>query len=174
MEIGAGAGALTLPLARRGLEVTAVERDPEWVGRLRELLRGWAGSVRVVEADFLRWRWPDAPFRVIGSLPFGVTTEILRRLFDDPRTPLVRADLVLQWEVARKRAESPPATLLSATWAPWWRFRLGRRIPAHAFRPEPRIDAGLLTVTRRDPALLPLGAVRAYGKFLRKQWPFRE
>jgi 23S rRNA (adenine-N6)-dimethyltransferase len=173
VEIGAGAGALTLPLARRGLQVTALERDPEWVGRLRSSLHGTAGSVRVVEADFLHWRLPAEPFRVIGSVPFGVTTEILRRLFDDPHTALVRADLVVQWEVARKRAESPPATLLSAAWAPWWRFRLGRRIPSHAFRPEPAIDAGLLTVTRRDPALLPLEAARAYGKFLRKEWPFR-
>jgi 23S rRNA (adenine-N6)-dimethyltransferase len=173
VEIGAGAGALTLPLARRGLEVTAVERDPEWVRWLRSRLSGTGRSVRVVEADVLRWRFPDAPFRVIGSVPFGVTTEILRRLFDDPRTPLVRADLVVQWEVAQKRAESPPATLLSAAWAPWWRFRLGRRIPAHAFRPEPSIDAGLLTVTRREPALLPPEAARAYGKFLRKEWPFR-
>ena len=172
VEIGAGAGALTLALARRGLEVTALERDPEWARWLGSRLSGSA-HVRVVEADVLRWRFPATPFRVIGSVPFGVTTEILRRLFDDPRTPLVRADLVLQWEVARKRSESPPATLLSAAWAPWWRFRLGRRIPASAFRPEPSIDAGLLTVTRREPALLPLEAARAYAKFLRKEWPFR-
>src|SRR5262249_30161972 len=172
VEIGAGAGALTLPLARRGLEVTALERDGEWVRFLRTRLSG-TPNVRVFEADVLRWRFPAAPFRVVGSVPFGVTTEILRRLFDDPRTPLVRADLVVQWEVARKRSESPPATLLSAAWAPWWRFRLGRRIPASAFRPEPSIDAGLLTVTRREPALLPAEAARAYGRFLRKEWPFR-
>jgi 23S rRNA (adenine-N6)-dimethyltransferase len=173
VEIGAGAGALTLPLARRGLEVTALERDREWAERLRARLAGSGGAVRVVEADFLDWRLPPAPFRVISSVPFGVTTEIFRRLFDDPRTPLLRADLLVQWEVARKRTESPPATLLSTAWAPWWEFRLGARIPAHAFRPVPRVDAGVLTVTRREPALLPAEAARPYAAFLRREWPFR-
>jgi len=173
VEIGAGAGALTLPLARRALEVTALERDPEWAAKLRSRLSGAGGRVRVVEADFLGWRLPTQPFRVISSIPFGVTTEIFRRLFDDPALPLVRADLVVQWEVALKRTESPPATLLSTAWAPWWEFRLRERLPAWAFKPVPRVDAGLVTVTRRDPALLPVEAGRAYGAFLRSQWPFR-
>lgn len=173
VEVGAGAGALTIPLARLGAEVIAVERDPDWVAHLRARACGVAShSVRVVEADFLTLRLPERPFRVIGSLPFGVTTEILRRLFDDPRTPLERADLIVQWEVARKRAESPPTTLLSTAWAPWWEFRLTRRIPAAMFRPVPRVDAGLLTVTRRSPALLPPAMTRAYAQFVRARWPF--
>src|SRR5262249_12884938 len=102
---------------------------------------------------------------------FGVTTEIFRKLFDDPRTPLLRADVVVQWEVARKRAESPPRNLLSTAWAPWWRFELVRRIPAHAFRPVPRVDGGVLAVTRRDPAILPESLGARFAAFLRSQWP---
>ena len=50
---------------------------------------------------------------------------------------LVRADLIVQWEVARKRAVMPPSTLLSATWAPWWSLRgrpahPGERLPSRA------------------------------------------
>lgn len=171
VEIGAGLGALTLALARRGLRVLAVERDPVWAGRLRARLRD-TPRVRVVEADFLALPLPAEPFRVTGSLPFGRTTDMLRRLLDDPDTAMRRADLIVQWEVARKRAAQPPATLLSTAWAPWWELRLGRRIPARSFRPVPAVDAGLLTVTRRDPPLLPAAMAGPYARFLQQHWPF--
>jgi 23S rRNA (adenine-N6)-dimethyltransferase len=173
LEIGAGAGAVTLALARRELEVVAVERDPILAGALRaQLARVGARRVRVLEADIRSIALPRRPFRIVGSLPFGATTDILRQLFDDPSLPLERADLIVQWEVARKRAEHPPSTLLSTVWAQWWEFRLGRRIPAAAFRPVPRVDAATLVVTRRDPPLLPPALARDYAEFVRARWPF--
>lgn len=172
VEIGAGRGALTRALAEHPVEVVAVELDPVWAGRLRdELRRAGAGRVRVVHADFLAFALPARPFRVIGSLPFGRTTDMLRRLFDDPRAPLERADLVVQWEVAVKRTCGEPRTLLSTAWAPWWEFQLGRRIPATAFRPVPRADAGVLVATRRAPALLPPALAGAWARFVRAHWP---
>jgi 23S rRNA (adenine-N6)-dimethyltransferase len=169
VEIGAGSGALTLPLAERGLDLMAVESDPDRARPLRARLHGRA---RVVEGDFFTTRLPARPFRVISSLPFGDTTAILRRLFDDPLLPLERADLIVQWEVARKRAAIPPTTLLSTAWAPWWEFHLGRRIPASEFRPIPRVDAGVLVATRRAHPLLPPGMAAAYARLVREGWPF--
>jgi len=174
VEIGPGSGALTFALARLPVEVTAVELDPVWAERLRERARReHADNVRVVHADFAALRLPDAPFRAIGSLPFARTTDFLRKLFDDPQSALARADLIVQWEVARKRAAAPPETLLSTQWAPWWEFRLGRRIAAREFRPVPRVDAALLVARRRDPALLPSEMTRAYAEFVRRGWPFK-
>lgn len=151
----------------------AVELDPVWAARLRQHVERTApGCVRVVEADFRGFPLPTRPFRVIGSLPFGQSTDILRHLLDDPTGSLERADVVVQWDVARKRAALPPATLLSTAWAPWWEFRLGRRIPAAEFRPVPQVDAGVLVVTRRHRPLLPAGMARAYAGFVRAHWPF--
>ena len=174
VEIGAGAGALTSALARHGVEVVAVEIDPRWAERLRARVARMAhpGRVRVVQADFLALPLPDRPFRVIGSLPFGRTTAVLCRLLDDPRVPLARADVIVQWEVARKRTAAPPSTLLSTVWAPWWELRLGRRIPAAAFRPVPSVDAAVLVVTRRDRPLLPPAMAGLYARFVRAHWPF--
>ncbi|HEU4429228.1 MAG TPA: rRNA adenine N(6)-methyltransferase family protein [Myxococcota bacterium] len=172
-EIGAGSGALTRALAAHPIEVIAIELDPVWAERLRaDLQREGHRRVRVVRADFFRVPLPSRPFRVIGSLPFGRTTEICRRLFDDPSVPLERADLIVQWDVARIRAAQPPSTLLSTVWAPWWEFRLERRIAAGSFRPIPRTDAGMIAVRRRVPPLLPVAMARAYDSFLRERWPF--
>jgi 23S rRNA (adenine-N6)-dimethyltransferase len=173
VEIGAGLGAVTFALARRSLDVVAVELDPDWAAKLRERVRRECpGRVRVVEADFRAWPLPATPFRVVGALPFGATTDILHRLFDDPAVPLVRADLIVQWEVARKRAADPPTSLLSTVWAQWWEFSLGMRIPAHAFRPVPRVDGGVLVATRRERPLLPPALAADYAEFVRARWPF--
>jgi 23S rRNA (adenine-N6)-dimethyltransferase len=175
VEIGAGRGACTHALAGCGVDVVAIEPDPRWAALLRRDMRH-RPNVRVVEADALTQRLDvlaeGRPYRVLGSLPFGVTTALLRHLFDDPdpgRAPW-RADLVVQWEVARKRAAAPPTTLLSTTWAPWWSFEVVRRIPAQSFRPVPAVDAAVLRVVRRSPAILPEGMAAGFAEFVRQAW----
>jgi 23S rRNA (adenine-N6)-dimethyltransferase len=173
VDIGAGSGVLSTALADRGADVVAVELDPVWASRLRSLAHHqFPGHINVLQVDFLSWRPPRRPFRVVACLPFGATTAILHRLLDDPKTPLERADLVVQWEVARKRTLTPPTTLVSTGWAPWWEFHLGPRIPAGDFRPVPRVDGGTLVITRRAPQLLPTSMATAYSAFVRHHWPF--
>jgi 23S rRNA (adenine-N6)-dimethyltransferase len=171
VEIGPGRGACTFALARRGVRVIALERDPAWADALRnEVRRRRLDNVTVVRADALDAGLPRRPFRVFGSLPFGFTTAILRRLLGNPSGELQRADVLVQWDVARKRAASPPSTALSTAWAPWWTFEVGRRIPAHAFRPVPGVDAAMLHVARRRPPFFPLHMAPAYADFVRRQW----
>lgn len=171
LEIGAGSGVITSALARREVDVVALEVDPVCALKLAGVVAAARMSrVRVVRADVLTYPLPKRPFRIIGSLPFGRTTAILRRLLDDPRTPLQRGDLIVQWEVAKKRAGIPSLTLLGTAWAPWWEFRLEDRIPATAFKPVPRVDGCHLVVGRRDQALLPPEMAMAYGEFVRTWW----
>jgi 16S rRNA A1518/A1519 N6-dimethyltransferase RsmA/KsgA/DIM1 with predicted DNA glycosylase/AP lyase activity len=77
----------------------------------------------------------------------------------------MRADLLLQWEVARKRS-GRARTAVSAAWSPWWRFRLGRRIPSTAFRPRPAADGGILVIERRAEPLLPTTEHDAFRSFV--------
>ena len=179
IEIGAGRGSCTFALAELGVEVVAVEKDVHFAAALRrDVRRRGLTNVKVVEGDVLAAGVSlgrlagGRPFRVLGSLPFGATTSMLRLLFDDPASSSApwRADLVVQLEVARKRAAIPPTTLLSTTWVPWWRFDLGRRIPATAFRPVPAVDAAVLRVTRRATPLLPTRLAKSYADFVRQSW----
>ena len=118
----------------------------------------------MVEADLLRVALPGEPFRVVANLPFNTTTPLLHRLLDNPSIPLTRADLVLQWEVVRKRS-GRPRTALSAAWSPWWSFRAGRRIPSTAFRPQPAVDAAVLVIERRTEPLLKADAAQPFAVF---------
>jgi 23S rRNA (adenine-N6)-dimethyltransferase len=165
LEIGAGSGRLTAELARVAGQVIAVELD---AGLAHELRARVAGNVTVVEAHALRFQLPDEPFRVVANLPFGQTTSILRHLLDDPSVPLERADLVVEWGYALKRAAVWPSTLLGAAWGAWWTFRIDRRLAAVCFEPKPSVDAGVLVVGRRDPPLVPVSEGRAYAEFVRR------
>jgi 23S rRNA (adenine-N6)-dimethyltransferase len=153
-EIGAGTGRLTTALADRGADVLAIEIDPELAERLRRRFAG-IDRVCIIEGDALEVLLPACPFRAFGNVPFAITTPVLRRLLD-PRSLMTRADLIVQLEVARKRSAVWPTTLLSLSWGPWWTFALTRQLPAAAFDPIPTVDAGVLTVERRDRSLLGL------------------
>lgn len=153
LDIGAGNGLITQEIARRGARVVAIERDPALVRRLRGRF-GPDSGVSVVAADVLTTPLPGEPFMVVANIPFGITTKILRRLLEDPDGMLRRADVIVQSEVARKRGTGGRGTLLNALWEPWFEFTAGQRVPRAAFRPQPRVDAAVLTVRRRDRPLI--------------------
>src|SRR5215472_389912 len=163
VDIGAGNGLISAALVRRGAQVLAIERDPSLADRLRAKFATWP-VVTVVEGDVLETPLPDGPFRVVANIPFGITTKILRHLLD--ADALVRADLIVQAEVARKRGTGGRGTLLNAGWEPWYEFGSGARIAATAFRPRPRVDAAVLIVTRRSPPLVDPASRRDYVDFV--------
>lgn len=167
IELGAGDGALTRPLARLGRPLTALEIDPRRARRLATSVRADAtadAEVEIVCADILRHRLPDTPHTVVGNLPFHLTTAVMRKLLAaDAWTCAV---LIVQWEVARRRAGVGGASMLTAIWWPWYDFRLLRRIPAASFRPMPSVDAGLMTMHRRPVPLVT--EQRGYQTFVKQ------
>lgn len=149
LEIGPGDGALTVPLAALGRPITAVEIDPRRAARLDART---PALVAVEQADILEVNHPAGAHVVVGNLPFHLTTAILRRLLAAPEW--TDAVILVQWEVARRRAGVGGATLLTAAWWPWYDFALLERVPARAFRPVPAVDGGLLRIRRRPRPLV--------------------
>lgn len=164
LEIGAGTGVLTGALAEHAQHVLALETDRGFVRRLENRFRT-TPRVDVMEADALEAALPEDPYRVVANLPFQLTTPLLRRLLD-PGGALLRADVVVQWGFATKRARQRPSTLLSLSWMPWFELTVSRRIPRRRFRPPPSVDAAVLTMTRRPDPLLPPEDRDAYVRLL--------
>ncbi|MCT1460379.1 23S ribosomal RNA methyltransferase Erm [Aestuariimicrobium sp. p3-SID1156] len=157
IEIGPGDGALTTPLSQLGRPVTAVEIDTRLARRLTERL---PSHVEVVADDFLTYRLPTSAYVLVGNLPFHQTTAILRRILHSPAW--TDAIVLVQWEVARRRAGVGGATMMTAQWAPWFEFTVHSRVPARAFSPRPGVDGGILTIHRREHPLLPLAQRRQF------------
>jgi 23S rRNA (adenine-N6)-dimethyltransferase len=153
---------LTRALVTHGAHVVAVELDPALA---RDLVRRFADDdVAVTCADMSRIAWPAHPFSVVSNVPFAGSTAVLSRLLRDPRVPLRRADVILQWELAVKHAAIWPATLKGTYWRTWNEFAITRRLSRTAFAPAPKVDAALVRIT---PRLEPLVDLRLYERYLR-------
>lgn len=152
LEVGAGKGALTIPLARRCQELRAYEIDPRLVSLLRGCLSG-TPHVRVVGGDFLAAHPPRTPFSVAGNVPFSRTAAVVDWCLRAPS--LTDATLLTQLEYARKRTGDYGSwTLLTVRSWPRHEWRLLGRVGRRAFRPVPRVDAGVLRIERRAVPLL--------------------
>jgi 16S rRNA (adenine1518-N6/adenine1519-N6)-dimethyltransferase len=151
LEIGPGAGALTLPLAARCRRVVAVELDT----RLAESLRARApANVEIVTADALdadlRSLVP-AGSRVAGNLPYYVSSPLLRRILA-LRDHVRDAHVMLQDEVARRVAAGPGSKeygILSVLIGLWADVDIPLRFGPGAFNPPPKVSSALLRVRFR-------------------------
>ncbi|MBF0497760.1 MAG: 16S rRNA (adenine(1518)-N(6)/adenine(1519)-N(6))-dimethyltransferase RsmA [Deltaproteobacteria bacterium] len=113
IEIGAGLGGLTIPLARRVRRVIALEFDRDLVAALNDQLSSSGPSnITLVEVDALKYDFTrvahelQAPVKVIGNLPYYISSPLLFKLLDH-RQAIAEATLMFQREVADRLAASP-------------------------------------------------------------------
>jgi 16S rRNA (adenine1518-N6/adenine1519-N6)-dimethyltransferase len=165
VEIGPGRGVLTSLLAKRARRLIAVELDRVLAAQLR-LRFGTFPNVEVIEADILSIdfdslfgpkpglsrpgiEFKPAPARVIGNLPYYITSDILLRLFDYSKyfETLV---ILVQREVADRIAAKPGSRdygLLSATAQLHARVEKLFTLPPGAFAPPPKVHSTALRLT---------------------------
>ena len=154
LEIGAGLGALTLPLATKACKVIAVEIDQKLS---EELKIKTPRNVKVVTADFLNigleklLESEKKPIRVIGNLPYNLSSPILFRLIATHNSGLLFSDatLMLQHEVA-ERLVAVPGNKLYGVLAIQTSLHAKRTklltLPPGAFRPQPKVTSSVVNL----------------------------
>ena len=154
LEIGPGAGALTLPLAAAARLVIGIELDRDLAADLSSVA---PPNVRVVVGDILdidlaRVLPPpgEAPrIRVVGNLPYNISSPILFRLLETHAVDgrISDATLMLQKEVADRLVGAPGTRDYGVL-----TILLGRRArmthlltwPPGAFRPPPKVTSAVV------------------------------
>ena len=154
LEIGAGRGALTEPLAERCRRVVAYEIDPRLFRHLMGRFRD-SPNVTLVQSDFLKCELPRGLYKVCASLPFNITADVVAKLtsgLDPPQD----AYLVVQREAAERFMLDccQRSTLAACLLYPRWCVRALANIPATAFLPSPAVDAALLHLRLRPHPLI--------------------
>jgi 16S rRNA (adenine1518-N6/adenine1519-N6)-dimethyltransferase len=150
VEIGPGRGALTEPLRASGARLTLIELD-------RDLAAHWRAvpGLEVVQADVLRVDFArlavaaGQPLRVVGNLPYNISTPILFHLLEAVPHVLDQ-HVMLQKEVVDRIAAAPGGRdygRLSVMLQ--WRYEMERLfdVPCAAFEPAPRVTSAVLRMT---------------------------
>ncbi len=174
LEIGPGRGALTRPLAARVRAIVAIEIDRDLAAALPAAV---PPSVRVVEGDFLDVNLDELledtplPVRVVGNLPYNVSSPILFKLLDAAREGqrFRDATLMLQKEVV-DRLVARPGTSAYGTLA----IQVGLiadverllSLPPGAFRPPPTVRSAVVHL-RFHPPTADVGDRATFEKVVR-------
>lgn len=149
VEIGPGEGALTRPLLERIPRLIAIEIDRDLAASLAAEFS--AARLEVIVADALEFDFSalPAPLRVVGNLPYNVSTPLLFHLagFADRVRDM---HFMLQREVVDRMAarhSTPEYGRLSVMLQR--RFRVERlfRVPPGAFRPPPKVESAVVRLT---------------------------
>ena len=162
LEIGPGRGALTAMLVRKARRVIAVETDRVLAAQLR-MHFSLTPNIEIIEGDILaidldtlfgpkpgssRPGMEQTPerVRVVGNLPYFITSDILLRLFEY-RKYFESIVLMVQKEVADRLAARPGTKeygLLSATAQLYSSVEKLFTVPPGAFSPPPKVHSAVV------------------------------
>jgi len=151
LEIGPGRGALTWPLLERAGALEAIEIDRDLAAALRADARAAPLTLHLADAlavDYLALRGAGAPLRIVGNLPYNISTPLLFRLLEQ-RAALADLTLMLQKEVVERMAAAPGSkdygrltVMLAARCEVEPLFAVG----PGAFQPPPRVWSTVVRV----------------------------
>lgn len=165
LEIGPGRGVLTSVLAQRARRLIAIEVDRVLSAQLR-MNFALAQNVEIIEGDILAVDFhtifglkpglgrpgldiKPEPARVVGNLPYFLTSDILLRLFSF-RQYFDTMVLMVQREVADRIAAKPGGSeygLLSATAQLYTKVEKLFTVPPGAFAPPPQVHSAVIRLT---------------------------
>ena len=148
VEIGPGLAALTQPLVERVGRLTVIELDRDLAARLRA-----HGQLNVIEADVLRVDFAQIAadlgvpkLRVVGNLPYNISTPILFHLLDCV-TVVQDQHFMLQKEVIDRMVARPATSDYSRLSVMLqWRYAMSNVlfVPPESFDPPPRVDSAIV------------------------------
>jgi 16S rRNA (adenine1518-N6/adenine1519-N6)-dimethyltransferase len=160
-EIGAGLGALTVPLSSAARKVFSVEKDGRLISLLEtELALYKAENVTLIHRDILSVNIPeiaagvDSRLLVFGNLPYNISSQILVKLMES-RRHVSRCILMFQKELAQRLMAGPGTRdygRISAMLQYCSEIRHLATVPAHLFYPKPKIDSEVIEIDFSKPS----------------------
>ena len=147
LEIGPGRGALTGLLNRSGCHLELIEIDRDLVSLLTQQ---FGTGVHIYSADVLKFDFSQlesqAPVRVVGNLPYNISTPLLFRLFQYNRL-FHDLTFMLQLEVVNRITAEPGSrdygrlTIMSNYFCEAEKLF---EVPPEAFTPMPKVNSAII------------------------------
>jgi 16S rRNA (adenine1518-N6/adenine1519-N6)-dimethyltransferase len=172
VEIGPGQGALTRPLLSRAGKLSVIEIDRDLAGEMERDLGPEGVEVIAVDAlnhDFVQMGRDVGPLRIVGNLPYNISTPLIFHLLDAIGA-VTDLHIMVQKEVADRMAAGPGDKAYG---------RLSVMVALHAqverlfhvgpgsFRPPPRVDSTVIRISPRVLTGVDLGKPGRFDELVR-------
>lgn len=158
VEIGPGRGALTFPLLPKVAKLDAVELDKDLIPLLQ---KSKAGNLVVHEHDILTFdlhtlETQSKSLRVVGNLPYNISTPLLFHLFEQ-KALILDMHFMLQREVAQRLAAKPGSKQygrLTVMAQYHCDVEILFSVPPHSFQPAPQVHSSFIRMIPKEPSLV--------------------
>ena len=179
VEIGPGQGAITWPLLERAGSLEVVELDRDLVAALQQQTPAGA-HLSIHSADALRFDFralarPGERLRVVGNLPYNISTPLLFHLLEQSEV-IEDMFFLLQKEVVDRITATPG----NKSWG-----RLGVMVQYHcaaqrlfgvgpgAFYPPPKVDSAVLHLAPYRTPPVDVGDYRVFSQLVAQAFTLR-
>ncbi|TNJ44139.1 16S rRNA (adenine(1518)-N(6)/adenine(1519)-N(6))-dimethyltransferase RsmA [Tamlana fucoidanivorans] len=159
LEIGPGMGVLTKYLVKKNITTYVIEIDPESVTYLKANYLNLAP--RILEQDFLKYDlntvFKNQPFAIIGNFPYNISSQIVFKALK-MRNQIPEFSGMFQKEVAQRicsKEGSKIYGILSVLTQAFYEAEYLFTVPPNVFSPPPKVDSGVLRLTRKEDFSLP-------------------
>ena len=168
VEIGPGLGALTGALLERLERLDVIEIDRDLAGRLQSLYPSAKLHVHLGDALKFDYRTLGERLRIVGNLPYNISSPILFRLAEFADT-IADMHVMLQREVVDRMQAAPASRDYGRlTVMIGYRFHVERLfyVRAGAFRPQPQVESAFIRLRPRAPLTWPARDERLFGRIV--------
>jgi len=159
LEIGPGMGVLTKYLLEKDITTYVIEIDTESVEYLQANYLNLAP--RIIEKNFLKYDlnevFSQESFAIIGNFPYNISTQIVFKTLE-MRNQIPEFSGMFQKEVAQRICEkegSKAYGILSVLTQAFFDAEYLFTVPPSVFNPPPKVDSGVLRLTRKEHFDLP-------------------
>ncbi len=155
VEIGPGLAALTQPLAERLGRLTVIELDRDLARRLRQHPQLDVIESDVLQVDFTALAQRLGQLRVVGNLPYNISTPILFHLLEH-MGGIADQHFMLQKEVIDRMVAAPcTAAYGRLSIMLQWRYEMEDVlfVPPESFDPPPRVNSAVVRMLPRGNAM---------------------
>ena len=168
LEIGPGMGVLTKYLLQKKSKITVLELDRESVAYLKDVfpiehlsLNTSKEKFDIIEGDFLKKQiqeiFNQKQVAIIGNFPYNISTQIVFKTLE-MRDQIPEFSGMFQKEVAQRicsKEGSKVYGILSVLTQAFYNAEYLFTVPPEVFNPPPKVDSGVLLLTRKENYTLP-------------------
>lgn len=162
VEIGPGHGVVTDFLVKKAKDLDVKIHAVELDARLYQELKNYYSEnekIEVIKDNILDWLplfstektfSTEKNLKIIGSIPYYITSPIIHKIIKMPTVPQT-AVLLVQKEVAEKiKSTAPDSSYMSSFVQIFFDVKYLGKVPSKKFDPEPKVDGGIIKMTRKS------------------------